>query len=209
VKSLTLGLDGTNPRFPRKPSATMLTYRLTGTTEAIGIDHDELDQCPPRQHGQQEQPRPIFAHHGAPRRRRRVADLQMWHYQRECSPTQATHESLCSTRPSASASPHTVYSQHRVAPSRPALPRWSCLEPFIGHPGRYAPSRADPQISSIARPAVTLVESATERGAGAGRSISRVCPNGPMSSRMVGGARDFRIRRTGPSACCTAIGHVG
>jgi hypothetical protein len=42
-KSLTLGLDGTNPRFPRKPSATMLTYRLTGTTEAIGIDHDELD----------------------------------------------------------------------------------------------------------------------------------------------------------------------
>lgn len=76
MKSLTLGLDGTNPRFPRKPSATMLTYRLTGTTEAIGIDHDELDQCPPRQHGQQEQPRPIFAHHGAPRRRRRVADLQ-------------------------------------------------------------------------------------------------------------------------------------
>jgi hypothetical protein len=36
----------------------MLTYRLTGTTEAIGIDHDELDQSPPRQHGQQEQPRP-------------------------------------------------------------------------------------------------------------------------------------------------------
>jgi hypothetical protein len=58
------------------------------------------------------------------------------------------------------------------------------------------------------RPAVTLVESATERGAGAGRPISRVCPNGPMSSRMVGGARDFRIRRTGPSACCTAIGHA-
>ncbi|MDT5371355.1 MAG: hypothetical protein QOC62_5786, partial [Mycobacterium sp.] len=45
-KSLTLGLDGTNPRFPRKPSATMLTYRLTGTTEAIGIDHDELDKSP-------------------------------------------------------------------------------------------------------------------------------------------------------------------
>ena len=73
--SLTLGLDGTNPRFPRKPSATMLTYRLTGTTEAIGIDHDEPDQSPPRQQGQQEQPRPIFAHHGAPRRRRRAADL--------------------------------------------------------------------------------------------------------------------------------------
>src|SRR3954469_2161910 len=30
------------------------------------------------------------------------------------------------------------------------LPRRSCLEPFIGHPGRYAPSQADPQISSIA-----------------------------------------------------------
>jgi len=25
----------------------MLTYRLTGTTEAIGIDHDELNQSPP------------------------------------------------------------------------------------------------------------------------------------------------------------------
>jgi hypothetical protein len=32
-ESLTLGLAGTNPRFPWKPSATMLTYRLTGTTE--------------------------------------------------------------------------------------------------------------------------------------------------------------------------------
>ena len=87
----------------------MLTYRLTGTTEAIGIDHDELDQSPPPPAGQQEQPRPIFAHHGAPRRRRRAADLQMWLYQRECLPTPATHESFCSERPSASASPHTVY----------------------------------------------------------------------------------------------------
>src|SRR6185295_2827425 len=43
------------------------------------------------------------------------------------------------------------YSEHRVVPSRPALSRRSCLEPFIGHPGRYAPSQADPQISSIAR----------------------------------------------------------
>ena len=46
-KSLTLGLDGTNPRFPWKPSVTMLTYRLTGTTEDIGIDHDEPDQSLP------------------------------------------------------------------------------------------------------------------------------------------------------------------
>ena len=61
-KSLTLGLDGTNPRFPRKPSATMLTYRLTGTTEAIGIDRS----LRPHRQGQQEgQPSPIFAHHGA------------------------------------------------------------------------------------------------------------------------------------------------
>ena len=27
--------------------APRLTYRLTGTTEAIGINHDELDQSPP------------------------------------------------------------------------------------------------------------------------------------------------------------------
>ena len=36
LRSLTLVLDGTNPRFPWKPSATMLTYRLTGTTEESG-----------------------------------------------------------------------------------------------------------------------------------------------------------------------------
>src|SRR4029077_17398510 len=41
---------------------------------------------------------------------RRPPDLQMWLCQRECSPTPTTHESFCSTRPSASASPHTVYS---------------------------------------------------------------------------------------------------
>jgi len=40
---------------------------------------------------------------------RRPPDLQMWLCQRECSPTPTTHESFCSTRPSASASPHTVY----------------------------------------------------------------------------------------------------
>ena len=56
----------------------MLTYRLTGTTEAIGVDHDEPYQSPPQQaprdHSSQRNAR-IFAHHGAPRRRRRIADL--------------------------------------------------------------------------------------------------------------------------------------
>src|SRR5574337_929293 len=46
-ESLTLGLDGTNPRFPWKPSATMLTYRLNGTTEETGVDHDEPNQYRP------------------------------------------------------------------------------------------------------------------------------------------------------------------
>ena len=36
IGSLTLGLSGTNPRFPWKPSATMLTYGLADTTEASG-----------------------------------------------------------------------------------------------------------------------------------------------------------------------------
>jgi hypothetical protein len=30
-------LEGNNPRFPWQPSTTMLTYRLAGTTEAIGV----------------------------------------------------------------------------------------------------------------------------------------------------------------------------
>ncbi len=44
MESLTLGLDGTNPRFPWKPSATMLNYRLIGSTERIGVNHNELGQ---------------------------------------------------------------------------------------------------------------------------------------------------------------------
>jgi hypothetical protein len=52
---------------------------------------------------------------------RRPPDLQMWLYQRECSPTPATHESLCNTRPSASASPYTNYSRPRRA--KPARTR--------------------------------------------------------------------------------------
>ena len=43
-ESLTLGLDGTNPRFPWKPSTTMLTYRLIGTTENVGVDRGEPSQ---------------------------------------------------------------------------------------------------------------------------------------------------------------------
>jgi hypothetical protein len=35
-RSLTLGLEGTNPRFPWKPSTPMLTYRLQGATEDSG-----------------------------------------------------------------------------------------------------------------------------------------------------------------------------
>ena len=37
IRSLTLVLEGNNPRFSWEPSATMLTYRLAGTTEAIGV----------------------------------------------------------------------------------------------------------------------------------------------------------------------------
>lgn len=56
MESLTLGLDGTNPRFPWKPSATMLNYRLTGTTERIGVNHNELASIDPRQCRWQPQP---------------------------------------------------------------------------------------------------------------------------------------------------------
>jgi hypothetical protein len=31
-------LDGNNPRFPWKPSATKLTYRLAGTTDETGVN---------------------------------------------------------------------------------------------------------------------------------------------------------------------------
>jgi hypothetical protein len=40
-ESLTLVLKGNNPRFPWKPSTTMLTYRLSGTTEAPASDRSE------------------------------------------------------------------------------------------------------------------------------------------------------------------------
>jgi hypothetical protein len=55
----------------------MLTYRLTGTTEATGVDHDEPHHD--RRHvgpTATAHKRRIFAHHGAPRRRRRIADQE-------------------------------------------------------------------------------------------------------------------------------------
>jgi len=61
IRSLTLGLEGTNPRFPWKPSTTMLTYRLSGTTEATGVDHDEPHQYPPTPPRQQ-RPAPTNLH---------------------------------------------------------------------------------------------------------------------------------------------------
>jgi hypothetical protein len=57
-KSLTLGLDGTNPRFPWKPSATMLIYRLTGTIEASGSTTTNTTSLRPSKHHHQEQPAP-------------------------------------------------------------------------------------------------------------------------------------------------------
>jgi len=57
-KNLTLGLDGTNPRFPWKPSATMLIYRLTGTTEASGSTTTNATSLRPSERRQQEQPAP-------------------------------------------------------------------------------------------------------------------------------------------------------
>jgi len=41
-------LEGNNPRFPWKPSTTMLTYRLTGTTEAFGDQPRRTDTFSPR-----------------------------------------------------------------------------------------------------------------------------------------------------------------
>src|SRR6478735_1248585 len=52
--------------------------------------------------------------------------------------------------PSRSAESETTVSIGSYLPDQ-RLPRRSSLEPSIGHPGRYAPSQADPQISSIAR----------------------------------------------------------
>lgn len=47
-RSLTLVLNGNNPRFPWKPSTTMLNYRLTGTTEASASNRNEPNHCAAR-----------------------------------------------------------------------------------------------------------------------------------------------------------------
>src|SRR5664279_3796738 len=63
---------------PVAPSATMLTNRLTGTTEDSGSTTTNTTSV--RFHRRRTPTgRPhcrIFAHHGAPRRRRHVADLR-------------------------------------------------------------------------------------------------------------------------------------
>ena len=45
IRSLTLVLKGNNPRFPWEPSTTMLTYRLTGTTDESVSNRDEPNHC--------------------------------------------------------------------------------------------------------------------------------------------------------------------
>jgi hypothetical protein len=52
-ESLTHGLKDTNPRFPWKPSTTMLTYRLTGTTEATGSTTTNQNSLNPAPSGPQ------------------------------------------------------------------------------------------------------------------------------------------------------------
>ena len=44
-RSLTLVLKGNSPRFPWKPSTTMLNYRLTGTPEQSVSNRNEPNHC--------------------------------------------------------------------------------------------------------------------------------------------------------------------
>ena len=45
IRSLRLVLKGNSPRFPWEPSTTMLTYRLTGTTETSASNRNEPNHC--------------------------------------------------------------------------------------------------------------------------------------------------------------------
>ena len=67
--SLTLGLEGTNPRFPWAPSTTMLTYKAHRHYRGFGVDRDEPNQSHPVGHPMTTAERDatgIFAPHGAP-----------------------------------------------------------------------------------------------------------------------------------------------
>ena len=55
----------------------MLTYRLTGTTEAIGINHDEPDQSPPPPAGPARATTPNLRAPWCARRRRRAAEMDI------------------------------------------------------------------------------------------------------------------------------------
>src|SRR6188472_3571547 len=61
--------QGNNPRFPWQPSTTMLTYRLTGTTRAIGVlpERTNPSSSPsPTATRAGAAPHRIFANHGEP-----------------------------------------------------------------------------------------------------------------------------------------------
>jgi len=65
-RSLTLVLEGNNPRFPWEPSTTMLTNRLTGTTGAPASDRSEQPSLHPSSTTTELDRSTIFARHGAP-----------------------------------------------------------------------------------------------------------------------------------------------
>ena len=65
-------LEGNSPRFPWKPSTTMLTHRLKRTTEDSVSDRDEQPAFSSHpavltRAGNRPHPPRIFAPHGAPR----------------------------------------------------------------------------------------------------------------------------------------------
>jgi hypothetical protein len=80
-RNVTQVLEGNNPRFPWKPSTTMLTYRLTGTTEASASDRGEHDKSPPGSATTDQHQPPTNLR--APRcaDRRSDADLELYPYQ--------------------------------------------------------------------------------------------------------------------------------
>jgi hypothetical protein len=59
VRSLALVLYGNNPRFPWKPSTTMLDNRLTGTRDARRLTATNTHQC----HARRPRPAPHDGQH--------------------------------------------------------------------------------------------------------------------------------------------------